>query len=83
MCTLFSYNQLNRERTFEAEARHQPGAPPLSSIPPSFTLPPPFVSEAAILFCSHEGTSTAAGMEERGQWGERKTHFSTVIEPGV
>lgn len=39
---------------------------PPSSIPPSFTLPPPFDSEAAILFCSNEGTPTAAGMEERG-----------------
>ena len=80
----FLFIQATEERTdFEVEAQHRPGVPPLSSIPPSFTLPPPLVSEAAIMFCSNEGTSTAAGMEERGHWEEKKTHFSTVIEPGV
>lgn len=60
--------------------------PPLSSIPPSFALPPPFVFEAAILFCSNEGTSKAAGMEERGQCAEISKHFDNytrVIEPGL
>lgn len=65
-CTpLFSYSLRELWSWSSALA---PAMSPLSSIPPSFTLPPPFVYEAAILFCSNEGTSNAAGMEGRG-WG--------------
>lgn len=66
-CTpLFSYNLHKREWTLKLKL-YIGLVSPLSSIPPSLTLPPPFVYEAAILFCSNEGTSKAAGMERRGR----------------
>lgn len=69
-CTpLFSYNLHKREWTLKLKL-YISLVSPLSSIPPSFTLPPPFVCEAAILFCSNEGTSKAAGMEKRGRGTE-------------
>ena len=44
-------------------------ASPLSSIPPSFTLPPPFIYKAAILFYSNEGTSNCwDGGKGTGHW---------------
>lgn len=72
-CVLYFHTTYTRENGLLKLKRYTSLVSPLSSIPPSFTLPPPFVSEAAILFCSNEGTSTAAGMEERGHWEEKKT----------